>query len=208
MLRLSASHIHALRISSTKKRLVWVDIGGGTGTYICFFIPSKYSLCVTGHNIELMDKYFPISSFDAVYLIDLCEPLLQVARKRFAAKGWKNVTVLCQDASQFSIPEWSHSKDSKESVSLVTLSYSLSMVRDYDLYTGHGFTPKLRSPITTLCWIELTTYFPPKMGYWGWSIFTPLENSPLSMKRRSVALAKNVDGLHVGFGKSGLTLIM
>jgi betaine lipid synthase len=84
-----------------------------------------------GHNIELMDKYFPISSFDAVYLIDLCEPLLQVARKRFAAKGWNNVTVLCQDASEFSIPEWSDGTDPKGSVGFVTLSYSLSMVNKY-----------------------------------------------------------------------------
>jgi betaine lipid synthase len=76
-----------------------------------------------------MHKYLPIPSFDAVYVVDLCEPLLQVARKRFADKGWKNVTVLCQDASQFSLPEWSDGKDPKGCVSFVTLSYSLSMVR-------------------------------------------------------------------------------
>ncbi|KAG6862216.1 hypothetical protein C0995_002146 [Termitomyces sp. Mi166 len=91
MLSLSASHLRSLRASNPNKRLVWVDIGGGTG-----------------HNIELMDKYTPIKSFDAVYLIDLCEPLLQVARKRFAAKGWTNVIVLCQDASQFTLPEWTN----------------------------------------------------------------------------------------------------
>ncbi|KAG6917420.1 hypothetical protein DXG01_002505 [Tephrocybe rancida] len=114
MLSLSASHIRSMRAKNPKKCLVWVDIGGGTG-----------------HNIELMDKYFPIKSFDAVYLIDLCEPLLQVARKRFAAKGWSNVTVLCQDASQFTLPEWSDGKDPKGSVGFVTLSYSLSMIPSY-----------------------------------------------------------------------------
>ncbi|KAG6864791.1 hypothetical protein C0991_007121 [Blastosporella zonata] len=114
MLSLSASHIRSMRAKNPKKRLVWVDIGGGTG-----------------HNIELMDKYFPIKSFDAVYLIDLCEPLLQVARKRFAAKGWNNVTVLCQDASQFTLPEWTDEKDPKGSVGFVTLSYSLSMIPSY-----------------------------------------------------------------------------
>ena len=75
-----------------------------------------------------MDKHFPITSFDAVYLVDLCEPLLQVARKRFAKRGWTNVTVLCQDACDFSLPEWSDGVDLKGSVGLVTLSYSLSMV--------------------------------------------------------------------------------
>ncbi|KAG6897410.1 hypothetical protein C0992_001917 [Termitomyces sp. T32_za158] len=115
MLSLSASHLCSLRASSPHKRLVWVDIGGGTG-----------------HNIELMDKHIPIKSFDAVYLIDLCESLLQVARKRFAAKGWTNVVVLCQDASQFTLPEWTENgKDPKGSVGFITLSYSLSMIPNY-----------------------------------------------------------------------------
>lgn len=74
-----------------------------------------------------MDKHFSISQFDAIYLIDLCEPLLEVARKRFARKGWRNVIVLCQDAAAFTLPEWSTS-DPKGSISFITLSYSLSMV--------------------------------------------------------------------------------
>ena len=75
-----------------------------------------------------MDKYLPISTFDAIYLIDLCEPLLQVARERFARKGWTNVHVMCQDACTFTLPEWSDGKDPKGSVGFITLSYSLSMV--------------------------------------------------------------------------------
>jgi betaine lipid synthase len=75
------------------------------------------------------DEYLPISTFDAVYLVDLCEPLLDVARRRFAAKGWKNVHVLCQDASTFVLPEWeSGAVDPRGSISAITLSYSLSMV--------------------------------------------------------------------------------
>ncbi|KAJ3797189.1 hypothetical protein GGU11DRAFT_684206 [Lentinula aff. detonsa] len=116
MLNLCAGHIRTLRVNFPDKRLVWVDIGGGTG-----------------HNIELMDQFLPISSFDAVYLIDLCEPLLQVARKRFAIKGWTNVHILCQDASNFELPEWqeSSSVDPKGSVGFVTLSYSLSMIPNF-----------------------------------------------------------------------------
>ncbi|KAF8902789.1 hypothetical protein CPB84DRAFT_1846150 [Gymnopilus junonius] len=115
MLSLGAAHLHELRASSPNKRLVWIDIGGGTG-----------------YNIEIMDKHFPISSFDAVYLIDLCDSLLDVARRRFARKGWKNVHVLCQDASEFSLPEWSElGIDPKGSVSFVTMSYSLSMIPSY-----------------------------------------------------------------------------
>ena len=75
------------------------------------------------------DEYLPITYFDAIYLVDLCEPLLAVARTRFAAKGWKNVHVLCQDASRFVLPEWESGEiDPRGSLTAVTLSYSLSMV--------------------------------------------------------------------------------
>ena len=125
-----------------------------------------------GYNIELMHKYFPISSFDAVYLIDLwvpvlagrfsiqrayyrCEPLLEVARKRFAKRGWNNVHILCQDASEFSLPEWSNGNDPKGSVGFVTMSYSLSMVRLIPLrYANDTFMETLhlfRSPAFTHC---------------------------------------------------------
>lgn len=75
-----------------------------------------------------MDKHFPISHFDAVYVVDLCRPLLDVAQKRFAARGWTNVTCLCQDATTFTLPEWSDGVKPKGSLGFVTLSYSLSMV--------------------------------------------------------------------------------
>lgn len=131
MLSLSAGHLHALRSQNPEKTLIWVDIGGGTGMYR--FVTSLLWLWRSpvdvGHNIEMMDKHYPISSFDKVYLIDLCEPLLQVARKRFAKRGWNNVVVLCQDASEFSLPEWGNGVDPKGSVGFITMSYSLSMVR-------------------------------------------------------------------------------
>ncbi|KAJ7215303.1 hypothetical protein B0H12DRAFT_1241992 [Mycena haematopus] len=111
MLALSASHLRVLRETAAKQRLVWVDIGGGTG-----------------HNIEFMDDHFPVSSFDAIYLVDICEPLLQVARDRIAKRGWKNVTILCQDAAVFWLPEWSDGIDPRGSVSFVTMSYSITMI--------------------------------------------------------------------------------
>ncbi len=95
------------------RRLVWVDIGGGTGW-----------------NIEAMDAFHPIANFDAVYLVDLCEPLLDVARRRFARKGWSNVHCICADAASFVLPEpeWADGCDPKGSLSFVSFSYSLSMV--------------------------------------------------------------------------------
>ncbi|KAJ7700829.1 hypothetical protein B0H17DRAFT_1046760 [Mycena rosella] len=111
MLILSASHLCLLRVTAPNKPLVWIDIGGGTG-----------------RNIEVMDAYFPISKFDAIYIIDLCEPLLQVARERVAKWGWTNVTVLCQDAAEFFLPEWEDGRDPKGSIGFVTMSYSLTMI--------------------------------------------------------------------------------
>lgn len=117
MLSLSSAHLRELRANSTTtdkpRRLVWVDIGGGTGW-----------------NIEAMDAFHPIADFDAVYLVDLCEPLLDVARRRFARKGWTNVHCICTDAASFVLPEpeWADGCDPKGSLSFVSFSYSLSMV--------------------------------------------------------------------------------
>lgn len=76
-----------------------------------------------------MDKYYLVSSFDAIYVVDHRQPLLELARKRFEKRGWSNVFVLCQDASALSLPEWQDGSDPRGSVGLVTMSYSLSMVR-------------------------------------------------------------------------------
>jgi len=75
-----------------------------------------------------MDKYFPIKDFDAVYVVDLCEPLLEVSRKRFEAKGWKNVHCLLQDATTFVLPGWTVEGGidaERGGLDFVTLSYSL-----------------------------------------------------------------------------------
>jgi betaine lipid synthase len=71
-----------------------------------------------------MAEYFPLDQLSQIYLIDLCEPLLQVARQRFAARGLKNVQVLCQDAKEFNMPGLSPG----QKVDLFTCSYSISMV--------------------------------------------------------------------------------
>lgn len=72
-----------------------------------------------------MNKFRPISSFKAVYLIDLSPSLCEVAKDRFRRCGWKNVHVLCIDANDFTLPEKSGKVD------LITMSYSLSMIPSY-----------------------------------------------------------------------------
>ncbi|EMG45621.1 ubiE Ubiquinone/menaquinone biosynthesis C-methyltransferase UbiE [Candida maltosa Xu316] len=101
-LRLAVSHL------PKKKDLVWIDIGGGTGS-----------------NIEFMDKISKISqNFKAVYLVDLSPSLCEVARQRFEARKWKNVHVLVADACDFTIDY--------ESADLITFSYSLSMIPTFN----------------------------------------------------------------------------
>jgi betaine lipid synthase len=131
MLKLAAAHMQERQSSS--RPLIWIDVGGGTGvlhphTYL--FIYTKN--LVSGWNIETMNEYMPIKSFDAIYLVDLCDSLLQIARKRFAVKGWTNVHVLHQDACTFALPDWpADGGVLPGSVALVTLSYSLSMIPSY-----------------------------------------------------------------------------
>ncbi|KAE8218205.1 hypothetical protein CF319_g7875 [Tilletia indica] len=77
-----------------------------------------------GLELEMMGKYFPLEEISAIYLIDLCEPLLKVARERFAHLGFNDVQVLCQDAQEFSLPGLSDGRK----VDLFTCSYSISMM--------------------------------------------------------------------------------
>ncbi|KAG7665453.1 uncharacterized protein J8A68_001141 [[Candida] subhashii] len=101
-LQLSISHL------SKKNDLVWIDIGGGTGS-----------------NIEYMDKISSIAkNFKVVYLVDLSPSLCEVAKQRFSAHNWKNVHVLLADACDFQIDY--------QYADLITFSYSLSMIPTFN----------------------------------------------------------------------------
>ncbi|KAJ0417139.1 hypothetical protein BJY00DRAFT_325812 [Aspergillus carlsbadensis] len=98
-------------------KAIWVDIGGGTG-----------------YNIEAMAAFVSVPEFFShVYLVDLSPSLCEVARQRFERLGWKNVSVVCQDARSFRLPEDNiePGKTSSAGADVVTMSYSLSMIPDY-----------------------------------------------------------------------------
>ncbi|CAL5869670.1 uncharacterized protein PFLUO_LOCUS3900 [Penicillium psychrofluorescens] len=101
-------------------KAIWVDVGGGTG-----------------YNIEAMAAFLPVDKFfEHVYLVDLSPSLCEVARQRFERLGWKNVTVLCQDARSFRLPERpvdprATTGAASDAADLITMSYSLSMIPDY-----------------------------------------------------------------------------
>lgn len=81
-----------------------------------------------------MSAFLPVDKFfDHVYLVDLSPSLCEVARQRFERLGWKNVTVICQDARSFRLPEKqvdprSTDNAANDGVNLITMSYSLSMI--------------------------------------------------------------------------------
>ena len=90
------------------------------------------------------DEYLPLTYFDKIYLVDLCQPLLDIARERCRQKGWKHVEFLCQDASQFAIPEWESGQlDPRGSLTAITMSYSLSMVSENRLFTYNVLTTEI-----------------------------------------------------------------
>ncbi|KAF3764720.1 S-adenosyl-L-methionine-dependent methyltransferase [Cryphonectria parasitica EP155] len=113
---------------------VWVDVGGGTG-----------------FNIEAMNQFVNVPEFfSSVYLVDFSPSLCEVARKRFARLGWKNVQVICEDARKFKLEDYENDLRGLQSppvrspshyfsdkrpehggADLITMSYSLSMIPDY-----------------------------------------------------------------------------
>lgn len=119
-LKLAFAHV---KENVHKKRLVWIDIGGGTGL-----------------NIEKMDKQVANlnDNFQSVYLVDLSTSLCEVARQRVRKNGWKNVHVICGDACNFEIPEGE--------ADLITFSYSLSMIPLYHSAIDHA--EKILNPDT------------------------------------------------------------
>lgn len=83
---------------------VWVDLGAGTG-----------------ENAELWGPR--LQEFRQVYLVDLCQSLLDVCQQRITDRGWERVSAICADATQFAPAE--------TEVDLVTFSYSLTMIPDW-----------------------------------------------------------------------------
>jgi S-adenosylmethionine-diacylgycerolhomoserine-N-methlytransferase len=82
----------------------WIDMGGGTGS-----------------NVEYLADRLP--QLADLFLVDLSDSLLNVARARVAERQWSNVRVCKADATTFEPPGGQ--------VDVVTFSYSLTMIPDW-----------------------------------------------------------------------------
>jgi betaine lipid synthase len=96
-----------------------------------------------------MGQYIPVHSyFKAVYLVDFSPSLCKVAEARFKRLGWKNVTVVCQDARYFRLEDYEDDVKGSDlaiqeksmygvpngsgiGADLITMSYALSMIPEY-----------------------------------------------------------------------------
>ena len=82
---------------------VWYDMGAGTGS-----------------NAELLGER--LSTLRRVVQVDLCAPLLEVARRRREERGWSHVEPVSADATS-----WTPA----EPADVITFSYSLTMMPDW-----------------------------------------------------------------------------
>jgi S-adenosylmethionine-diacylgycerolhomoserine-N-methlytransferase len=82
----------------------WVDLGGGTAANLQY----------------LGDR---LAEIERVFVVDLSESLLAVARQRVADRGWQNVELVRADATRFEPPSGP--------VDVVSCSYSLTMMPDW-----------------------------------------------------------------------------
>lgn len=92
---------------------IWIEFGGGTG----------YTLELLGKNIRKLDK---------VYIVDLSEELLSVARARGERLGWKNVEYICTNLFDFNLPEG-------KKADYISFSYSLSMIPNWEKALDFSF---------------------------------------------------------------------
>mmetsp|Transcript_33525 Transcript_33525/g.52168 ORF Transcript_33525/g.52168 Transcript_33525/m.52168 type:complete len:363 (-) Transcript_33525:113-1201(-) len=97
------------------KKMVWIDVGGGTARNLEFFSPETLR-----------------ETFSKIVIADVSLSLLEVASRRVEAAGLKDIVecVYCD----FCDPQMVAQKlPGKSSVDLVTFSYSLSMIPDKTL---------------------------------------------------------------------------
>ena len=108
----------------------WIDMGGGTGGNLEYFADVGWGKPAAGAGPPstggpaLAAQGGPtLRALRKFYVLDLSHSLLEVAKKRIAAKGWTNVETVEADATTFQPPGGP--------VDVVTFSYSLTMIPDW-----------------------------------------------------------------------------
>ncbi len=103
--RLLSGRADLFNLVSLKPGSIWVDMGGGTGA----------SFEALGPNMATLKK---------AYVVDLCEPLLEIAQQRKKRNGWDNMEIVHADALSFTLP-------GDERADVVSFTYSLTMIPEW-----------------------------------------------------------------------------
>jgi betaine lipid synthase len=143
---------------------VWVDLGGGTA-----------------RNLLAMRAHRRLDTFERIYLVDISPAMCAVARAALAREGIGNAEVVCADAGAFAPPE---------KASLVTFSYSLSMMPDF-----HRAIDQALSYLAPDGRLGIADFFVPgrdeerrTMGYaarWLWRAWFDLDRIEVGPERRA-----------------------
>eukprot|EP00249_Psilotum_nudum_P001937 c14704_g1_i1 orf=83-910(+) len=163
MLRACAKMIEEMGV---EEGLLWVDLGGGTA-----------------ENVRLMSRYIDLSKFEKIYVVDICGPLCDVARQKSKTLSWTNVEIVEADACNFA--------PVSKPVTLITFSYSLSMIPDFMLAIDKAIS-YLDQYVGILAVVDFCTSLkhdiPERQnGYvcrWFWRIIFELHNIDLGPARR------------------------
>lgn len=129
---------------------VWIDFGGGTGSNAAL----------------LRDELDKLAAF---YIVDLCDPLLEVARRRFPAATSPTVKPVLADATTFTPDEGA--------ADVVSFSYSLSMIPEW--YKAIDNAHRLLRPGGAIIAVDfyVSERYPPQgrtrhggftRGFWRW----------------------------------------
>lgn len=149
-----------------KRDMIWVDLGGGTG-----------------ENVAMMAEYMGLEKFKAIYVVDLCHSLCEVAKKKAKAKGWKNVHVVEGDACTFQPPAGA--------ATLVTFSYSLSMIPPFHAAVDNAISMLAADGFLGICDFFVSAKYdaPMRQMSWGrrffWRSIFDIDTIDLGPERRS-----------------------
>ncbi len=117
---------------------VWLDMGGATGA-----------------NLENLGP--KIADLSKVFIVDLSRPLLDVAKKRIADRGWTNVETLEADATTFRPPS--------DRIDVITFSYSLTMIPDWFAAIDHGVEMLSPGGVIGICDFYVTRKHPKPVAF-------------------------------------------
>lgn len=119
----------------------WVDLGGATAW-----------------NLEYLGQ--KLAELERVFVVDLSSSLLDVARQRARARGWRNVELVRAEAAAFEPPG---------QVDVVTCSYSLTMMPDWFAVVDHAWNLlRPRGVIAVVDFFVSRSHAEPPLLQHGW----------------------------------------